>query len=76
MAHGFQVLGDDTRVFYMMSDYYAPELADGVRYDDPAFGIAWPLPVINITPRDSGYPDFDRDAFVARVNAARSEGAA
>ncbi|MBS0375253.1 MAG: dTDP-4-dehydrorhamnose 3,5-epimerase family protein [Proteobacteria bacterium] len=58
-AHGFQTLQDDSRVLYLMTDVYAPELADGVRYDDPAFGIRWPLPVSMIAARDASYPDFD-----------------
>jgi dTDP-4-dehydrorhamnose 3,5-epimerase len=41
-AHGFQTLTDDTELFYQMSEFYHPELACGVRWDDPALGIAWP----------------------------------
>ncbi len=44
-AHGFQTLAPDTEVGYMMTAFYAPEAAAGVRHDDPAFPIAWPLPV-------------------------------
>jgi dTDP-4-dehydrorhamnose 3,5-epimerase len=65
-AHGFQTLHDDTRVLYLMTDVYAPELADGVRYDDAAFGIRWPLPVSMIAARDAAYPDFDATAHRAR----------
>jgi dTDP-4-dehydrorhamnose 3,5-epimerase len=42
-AHGFQTLEDDAEVFYQISEPYAPECARRVRFDDPAFGIAWPL---------------------------------
>ncbi len=52
MAHGFLTLKDDTEVFYQMSEWYHPESARGVRYDDPAFGIKWPIPVILISKRD------------------------
>ncbi|WP_412068166.1 dTDP-4-dehydrorhamnose 3,5-epimerase family protein [Rubrivirga sp. IMCC43871] len=55
-AHGFLTLADDSEVFYMMSTPYAPDAARGVRYDDPAFAIAWPRPVAVIHPRDAGYP--------------------
>lgn len=55
-AHGFQTLADATEVFYMISAAYAPHAAGGVRYDDPAFGIAWPEPVTVVHPRDAGYP--------------------
>lgn len=41
-AHGFQTLTDGTELFYQMSEFYVPELAAGVRWDDPALGIEWP----------------------------------
>jgi len=58
-AHGFQTLADATEVFYMISDAYAPEASGGVRWNDPAFGIQWPLgaPTV-ISDRDSDWPDF------------------
>lgn len=58
-AHGFQTLEDNTEVFYQMSASYAPELARGVRWNDPAFGIQWP-PVERriMSKRDANYPDF------------------
>lgn len=57
-AHGFLTLEDDTEIFYQMSEFYAPEAARGVRWDDPAFGIDWPAPVRHIKDRDQSYPDF------------------
>ena len=57
-AHGFQTLEDDTEVFYQMSESYAPDCARGVRYDDPAFGIQWPITNPTILERDRTYPDF------------------
>jgi dTDP-4-dehydrorhamnose 3,5-epimerase len=65
-AHGFQTLSDDTRVLYVMTDFYDPGLGDGVSYDDVAFGIDWPLPVSVISPRDKDYPSFDRERYVRR----------
>lgn len=59
LAHGFQTLADEVEVLYQMTDYYDPMRATGVRWNDPAFAIAWPLPVTTIHPRDAGYPDFD-----------------
>jgi dTDP-4-dehydrorhamnose 3,5-epimerase len=59
VAHGFQTLEDDVEVLYQMSNSYAPESARGVRCDDPAFGITWPLPVTAIAPRDRSWPSFD-----------------
>ena len=57
-AHGFQTLEDDTEVLYQMSAFYVPSHARGVRWDDPAFGIAWPPAERVITERDRSYPDF------------------
>jgi dTDP-4-dehydrorhamnose 3,5-epimerase len=51
-AHGFQTLEDGTEVFYQMSEFYAPKLARGIRYDDPKIGINWPLPVTSISDLD------------------------
>lgn len=57
-AHGFLTLAPDTEVFYQMSAFYRPTHARGVRWDDPAFGIAWPEEVRVISDRDRSYPDF------------------
>jgi dTDP-4-dehydrorhamnose 3,5-epimerase len=57
-AHGFQTLAPATEVGYMMTEFYAPDAARGIRHDDPAFGIAWPLPVAEISERDRNWPDF------------------
>jgi dTDP-4-dehydrorhamnose 3,5-epimerase len=54
-AHGFQTLVDGTEVFYMMGAAYVPEAAAGVRWDDPALSIDWPLPVSAISDRDASY---------------------
>lgn len=57
-AHGFQTLEHDTEVFYQMSEYYAPDAARGVRWNDPAFAIPWPEDGRTIAERDSAYLDF------------------
>lgn len=57
-AHGFQTLADDTRVNYLISEFYAPAAASGVRYNDPAFDVRWPLPVTMIAEKDLQWPDF------------------
>ncbi|MCS6927204.1 MAG: dTDP-4-dehydrorhamnose 3,5-epimerase [Candidatus Binatia bacterium] len=57
-AHGFQTLEDNTEVFYQMSEFYAPECARGIRWNDPAFAIVWPPAERIISPRDQHYPDF------------------
>ena len=57
-AHGFQALKDDTVVFYQMSEFYHPECARGVRWDDPVFGVKWPDGVRFMSDRDRQYSDF------------------
>jgi dTDP-4-dehydrorhamnose 3,5-epimerase len=57
-AHGFVTLADDVDVVYQMSESFEPSAARGVRWDDPAFGIAWPIPGPIVHPRDAAYPDF------------------
>jgi dTDP-4-dehydrorhamnose 3,5-epimerase len=59
-AHGQLTLTDSTEVFYQISAPYAPEAARGVRFDDPAFGIEWPIEVEVINDRDRSYPDVRR----------------
>jgi dTDP-4-dehydrorhamnose 3,5-epimerase len=60
IAHGFQTLTDDCEVQYLMGHVHVPEAARGVRWDDPAFAIAWPEPrgERTLSVRDRGYPDF------------------
>jgi dTDP-4-dehydrorhamnose 3,5-epimerase len=55
-AHGFQTLEDDTEVFYQMFERYSAEHARGVRWDDPAFAIRWPLPDPILSDKDRSYP--------------------
>ena len=58
-AHGFLTLEDETEVFYQISEFYDSNLSRGVRWNDPAFGIAWPrLPEV-ISERDQNYPNFE-----------------
>jgi dTDP-4-dehydrorhamnose 3,5-epimerase len=59
-AHGFLTVEDNTEVFYQMSEFYSPEHARGVRWDDPAFGISWPLVPRTMSERDRTCPDFAR----------------
>ncbi len=58
-AHGFQTLEDSTEVSYLISEIYHPECARGVRWDDPSFGILWPLrkPTV-ISDQDSRWSDY------------------
>jgi len=63
-AHGFQTLEDHTDVVYQVSHPYTPGAEGGVRWDDPAFAITWPLPVASISPKDAAWPDVDLAADV------------
>ena len=58
IAHGFQTLTDDVEMFYQMSEVYTPALNDGVRWDDPAFAIEWPLSDPILSDKDKSYPDY------------------
>ena len=76
VAHGFQTLSDECEVLYQMTDFHAPPLAAGVRWDDPAFAIPWPINAgIVISPRDAHYPDFDRPAFEAELERRTAQAA-
>ena len=55
-AHGCQSVLDDTEILYMTSTFYAPGSVRGVRYDDPAFGIHWPVAVTEVSDQDRSWP--------------------
>lgn len=57
-AHGYQTLVDDAEMYYLTTCGFAPGSARGVRYDDPAFQIEWPLPVTAISAADQNWPDW------------------
>ena len=57
-AHGYQALTNGAEVVYQVSTYYSPGLEKGIRYDEPRFGIAWPLPVTLISDKDANWPPF------------------
>jgi dTDP-4-dehydrorhamnose 3,5-epimerase len=58
-AHGYQTLEPQTEVFYQVSAFYHPASERGVRWNDPTFGIKWPLPVGVISKKDGSYPDWE-----------------
>ncbi|MFO7299284.1 MAG: dTDP-4-dehydrorhamnose 3,5-epimerase [Actinomycetes bacterium] len=58
-AHGYQVLEGPALVSYLMGDVYEPSLQRGLRWDDPAIEIDWPMEPKMMTERDAGYPDVD-----------------
>lgn len=57
-AHGFQTLKDDTEITYQVSQFYTPGSERGIRWDDPAFGITWPIEVQVISDKDKSWPDY------------------
>ena len=57
LAHGFQTLTDNTEIFYQMSEFYHPEAARGIRWNDPTLSIPWPVPQPIISPNDQSYED-------------------
>ena len=69
-AHGFITERDRTSVLYEMTDYYAPELSRGMRWDDPSLNIELPRPISVIHERDAGYPNSDPQDFRAFDGAA------
>lgn len=56
VAHGYQALEDHTEFLYMTDQFYTPGLEKGVRFDDPALGVAWPLPPREVADRDRAWP--------------------
>lgn len=57
-AHGFQTLTDDAELLYFMSEVYSPQHARGAPYDDPAFGVTWPLAVTAVSDADRSWPAY------------------
>jgi len=55
-GHGYQVLEDETETSYQVGEFYTPEAEGGLRYDDPALGLTWPLTVTEISEKDAGWP--------------------
>jgi dTDP-4-dehydrorhamnose 3,5-epimerase len=55
-AHGYQTLEDDSEILYMASEFYTPSAARGVRFDDPAFAIRWPLTPTMVSDQDRNWP--------------------
>lgn len=57
-AHGYQTLTDEAEMYYQTTQFFAPDFATGVRFDDPAFGIRWPAEVTVISSSDRNWPDY------------------
>jgi dTDP-4-dehydrorhamnose 3,5-epimerase len=68
-AHGWLSLVEDTEVFYMTSTEYVPEAVGGIRYDDPAFGIEWPIPIEILPAGYDTWPFHDAEALRKEVGS-------
>jgi dTDP-4-dehydrorhamnose 3,5-epimerase len=58
LAQGYITLADNTEIYYHTSKCYHPQLASGIRYNDPEFRIVWPIEVSVISQQDREWPDF------------------
>ncbi len=73
-AHGYQTQEDDTEMYYMTSAFYTPGAVRGARFDDPAFGIQWPLPVTLVSEQDLNWPLMEprQDSNDGRYSTSRA----
>lgn len=71
-AHGNQALTDDVELFYLVGEFYTPGCERGVRHDDPAIGIEWPLPVSVISDKDAAWPLLDAKAATAAAHTSNA----
>lgn len=60
-AHAFLTLTDDAEAMYLVSAFYSPDNERGVRYNDPAFSIMWPVDPLEVSDKDRNWPDFNAD---------------
>jgi dTDP-4-dehydrorhamnose 3,5-epimerase len=58
-SHGFITLTDNTEITYQVSQFYTPGSEKGIRFNDPAFNIQWPLDVSLISDKDRNWPDYE-----------------
>jgi dTDP-4-dehydrorhamnose 3,5-epimerase len=65
-AHGYLTLTEAAEVAYNVGEYYTPGAERGLRHDDPALGVAWPVPIAVISDKDRGWPLLDESRAVAR----------
>src|SRR6266705_5641323 len=70
-AHGFQSIKENSEVMYLTSAFYDPESCRGVRFDDPAFSIQWPLPVSAISEQDRNWPLMQHEGFAPKQTVSR-----
>jgi dTDP-4-dehydrorhamnose 3,5-epimerase len=68
-AHGFLTLRDDTEMEYVISTPHAPDVATGIRWDDPAIGVEWPFEPTTMSDRDREYELISLDGWRAGKGA-------
>ncbi len=64
LAHGFMTLAENTEVFYFVTEFYSPEHERGIRYNDPKFGIRWPMEPVVISDKDRNLRDFNAETHL------------
>jgi dTDP-4-dehydrorhamnose 3,5-epimerase len=72
-AHGFQSIEENSEVMYLTSAFYAPDSCRGARFDDPTFGIPWPLPISAISEQDRNWPLIQTQDYAFRPNLSTNE---
>jgi len=70
-AHGFMTLEDNSELFYLVSQFYSPELERGIRWDDPMFSIKWPQTPIVVSERDLCHPNFSLQEDLLAANCEK-----
>jgi dTDP-4-dehydrorhamnose 3,5-epimerase len=73
-AHGTQSLADNSELLYQMTDFYAPELSTGYRFNDTTLGVQWPRPVTEISDRDRDAPAFETELYVKEYRSRSVSG--
>jgi dTDP-4-dehydrorhamnose 3,5-epimerase len=67
-AHAFLTLEDNTEAIYLVSEYYAPHAERGIRWNDPRFGISWPIQPTTVSDKDQKWPDFNPAYHLGRAD--------
>jgi dTDP-4-dehydrorhamnose 3,5-epimerase len=75
-AHGYQALDDDTETTYHVGEFYTPGAEGGLRFDDPALGLRWPLPVSVISEKDRAWKPLSEIGHEVRARMTTQAGAA
>jgi dTDP-4-dehydrorhamnose 3,5-epimerase len=69
-AHGYQTLADESEMTYLVNEFYDPSSERGLRYDDPALRISWPLLVSSLSEKDNSWPPLTPDSVQIAISGA------